>query len=85
MIWWTQAAKRPLPVSSLWGKGQGAWGGCIYVVGVVDKPSAAVGKEAAQDEEKRAAKGHKYRPRVKGHEILAPRTGPAAFREAICI
>ena len=66
------------------GKGCGFF--CKYVVGVVDKPSAAVGKEAAQDEKKKsAAKGHKYRPRVKGHEILAPRTGPAAFREAICI
>ena len=31
-----------------WGEGKGVWGGCKYVVGVVEKPSAAWGPEAAK-------------------------------------
>ena len=67
------------PLQRVRSKGQGEGGFfCKYVVGVVDKPSAAVGQEA---EQKRAAKGHKYRLRVKGQENPGPKDRPRNVSE----
>ncbi len=60
---------------------------CTYVVGAVDKPSAAWGKKRHKMDKKEPPGGTNTGLRVKGQGSanLTLRTGHAAFREACCI
>ncbi len=62
----------------VWGERKRGGFFCIYVVGAVVKPSAAVGQEAAHQ-----IKKNEEPPWGTGKPAEGERTGPAAFREAV--